>query len=313
MDLSRVYLWFCLLLSMVATLACFGCDANKDAPAVAPVAAPAAAPASAAVPPPVRTAATVLPTDFTLSLQPESPRVGDCLEAVVSNSSGDLAVSWDKNGEVIEGANALRLCDAKFLKEDTIGVTVSGAQGTHSATITIVNSPPKVSKIFWQPVNPLRGLDVTATPSGVDADGDPISYSYQWTINGVEIADGKGSVLSGNLFRGGDRVAVTVIANDGTENGRPYPTGDLIVANSPPRFVTTAPKSIVGSEYIYEARAEDPDGEVLTYRLETAPDGMTVAADTGRIQWPLSTASAGTFTVRLLAEDPSGAAAAQEF
>lgn len=300
------------VLAILTLLGSFGCDAQKT-PMEVPVVAPIVAPAATTVAVPERAFALAAPTDFTLSLQPETPRVGDCLQAVINSASGDLVVKWDKNGEAIEGAGDMRLCEAKFFKGDTIGVTVSGAQGTHAATVTIANSPPKVSKIFWQPANPRRGLDVTATPSGVDADGDPIDFTYQWTINGVEVADGKGPVLSGNLFRGGDRIAVTVVANDGVESGRPYPTGEIIVANSPPKFVTTAPKSIVGSEYVYEARAEDPDGEVLSYRLETAPDGMTVAADTGRIQWSLSTATAGTFTVRLFAEDPSGAAAVQEF
>jgi hypothetical protein len=40
-----------------------------------------------------------------------------------------------------------------------------------------------------------------------------------------------------------------------------------------------------GQAYIYEVLARDPENNPITYSLKTAPNGMTINANSGRITW----------------------------
>ena len=49
-------------------------------------------------------------------------------------------------------------------------------------------------------------------------------------------------------------------------------------ANRPPTIVTTAPTTATtGAAYSYDVDATDPDGDMLSYALATAPTGMAIA------------------------------------
>ena len=59
-------------------------------------------------------------------------------------------------------------------------------------------------------------------------------------------------------------------------------------------------------------RAQDPDGETVSYALRNAPDGMTID-NLGRIRWTPEAANAGVNTVEVIARDPRGAESIQSF
>jgi hypothetical protein len=64
---------------------------------------------------------------------------------------------------------------------------------------------------------------------------------------------------------------------------------DLQTGNRLPA-ITSQPmtRPALGEMYVYDVDAEDPDGDTLTYALSVAPDGMTIDAATGRIEWTAS-------------------------
>ena len=84
------------------------------------------------------------------------------------------------------------------------------------------------------------------------------------------------------------------------------------IPNRPPRF-TTMPgvQADPGAAYLYEAGADDPDGDLLRYTLDAAPPGMTVDEATGRVWYPQ--AAAGTHAVSLRVDDGRGGMAQQTF
>ena len=104
------------------------------------------------------------------------------------------------------------------------------------------NTAPVVDTVTVTPASPTTGQTVTANVTSHDADGNPLTTSYQWTRNGTDIAGATSSTLNlataGNGDRG-DLIRVIATVNDGTVNSAP-------VTSSPVTVVNTAPVATVG-------------------------------------------------------------------
>jgi fibro-slime domain-containing protein/RHS repeat-associated protein len=59
-------------------------------------------------------------------------------------------------------------------------------------------------------------------------------------------------------------------------------------------------------QYTYQVRAEDPNGDPLTYSLVTAPDGMKIDASTGLVTWNPGADKVGTHNVTVKVSDGRG-------
>ncbi|SFK25795.1 putative Ig domain-containing protein [Lysobacter sp. cf310] len=141
-----------------------------------------------------------------------------------------------------------------------------------------------------------------------DVDGDSLSYSLleyprgmvmaadtgriEWTpaLNQigqhalkVQVADGRGGVAWQTF------TLEVVEQSSGGGNGAP-------VIHSAP-----ATSAKLGRAYRYDVLTLDPDGDLLAYSLTQAPAGMTIDAQTGRIDWQPS--QTGDFPVRLRVSD----------
>src|SRR5262249_46921515 len=94
----------------------------------------------------------------------------------------------------------------------------------------------------------------------------------------VQVSDGRGGVAE-------QRFVLSVI--------EPPP-------NRPPVFTSVPVVSArVNEDYSYQAAARDPDGDGLTFALVTGPAGLTIAADTGQVQWRPPAGQLGSFPVAL--------------
>ena len=84
--------------------------------------------------------------------------------------------------------------------------------------------------------SPLRTNDnLTATVVASDIDGDPLTLSYEWSVNGAVVQSGSSNSLDGaQYFDKGDQVFVTVTANDGIENGASETSSTETVVNTDP-------------------------------------------------------------------------------
>ncbi len=111
-------------------------------------------------------------------------------------------------------------------KEDVWEVTATAAFGTtvigpDAASITIINSKPVVVVdpiTNRRPNCPNDAITVVAT--GSDADDDPVTLTYVWTVNNVVEPAATGDSLDCQYFEVGDRVRVSVQPFDGEEFGR---------------------------------------------------------------------------------------------
>lgn len=175
------------------------------------------------------------------------------------------------------------------------------------------NRPPKIVGVPFK--NPLihRGIDIEVMPEALDPDGDKVTLRFEWFINGEKQAELNASILPGDLFRKGDMVALRIVPSDGKAEGIPFTSQPFAVPNAPPRFVSSPPLQFQAQNYLYEARAEDPDGDALTYNLEAGPSGMAIDAESGKVAWRIGPEQAGIHTVRIVAQDPEGMKAVQEY
>lgn len=92
---------------------------------------------------------------------------------------------------------------------------------------------------------------------------------------------------------------------------RAFP-GDADRQNLAPVFVSE-PRvlSVAGLPYGYSARAEDPEGESVTYLLVDGPVGMTIGAASGLVEFMPGVADIGLHQVVVRATDPEGLSAEQ--
>jgi peptidoglycan/xylan/chitin deacetylase (PgdA/CDA1 family) len=106
-------------------------------------------------------------------------------------------------------------------------MTVQQALDTVDAEMRPVAGAVKIS-----PVNPTSGTTLTADPSNFsDPDNDPLTYQYQWKVNGTPVAGATGRTFTATNV--GDVVSVDVTANDGhghTSAG----VSDSVTVASPP-------------------------------------------------------------------------------
>lgn len=170
------------------------------------------------------------PVVSSVTVTPSAPGTTDTLTASATASDPDvgdtlsLQYAWFVNGSQAGGGATL----ASFFtsKGDDVFVEVTASDGTvssatvASATITIVNTPPSLGGVDLTPTAPTGSDTLTATPVGPqDADGDTLTFSYSWSVNGTELAGETGPTLAPSVFAAGDVVQVTVTPSDGTDNG----------------------------------------------------------------------------------------------
>ena len=111
----------------------------------------------------------------------------------------------------------------------------TGGNGTGGNTTNPpMNSPPVISSVTIMPVLPTDADTLTCSYSAYDADGDNVSVTVQWEVNGNVILVGSMNLTSG--FAVGDDVECTVTGYDGQMSG-----------NSDSDMVTILPSTIDGA------------------------------------------------------------------
>jgi len=194
----------------------------------------------------------------------------------------------------------------------------AGGATVMTPAVVITNGPPEVMMVSVEPENAVVGAIVSANPVGTDPDGDPITYAYQWKVNGSPVgAPGNESTFSTAGLRKNDIVNATVTYTDGTAVAGPAGSSSIRLQNRSPKITATAPHDLTTGLYVYQVTANDPDGDRLTYRLERYPAGMTIDASSGLVRWELAKGHMFTgrneVVVSLSVDDGDGGSDAQEF
>lgn len=247
-------------------------------------------------------------------LQPDpltrSEPISVIVEAVDPDGSAvRLTYQWFVNGEPVEGQTTASLSPELLEIGDRVSVEVTprdakGAGEPHRSTeALVVNAPPTVTKILFQPFPVRVGGHVEAVAESDDPDGDDVTYEFRWFHNGEEVLGVDQQRLSTAEFVRGDEIVVEVTPSDGTDAGEPQRSEPVQVDNSPPQITSSPPPEINGGTYSYAVKATDPDGDELSYSLETGPPGMSIDSGSGLLRWTITPDSSGRHQVRIAVSD----------
>ena len=132
------------------------------------------------------------------------------------------------------------------------GMTANGANGNNgdawgTTTITVPesgpapNNPPTATNVLLSPANPVTTDTLTLTYTFQDSDGDSESGTLiRWYKDGIlESSRNDQMTVPSSLTSKGESWNVTVTPSDGTDDGAPVDSSNIVVANSIP-FVNSA-------------------------------------------------------------------------
>lgn len=215
-----------------------------------------------------------LPTVASASITPTSPTKSDtltCNPGTTADTDGDtitLSYSWSVSGSSVAATTAT-LSPTYFDKGDTVTCTIIPSDSTGSGTsvtstaVTIANSAPVVTTVTLSPTTAYEATTLTCTPAGAsDADGDTISYTTSWLVNGSSIGIGA-STLSGDWFDRGDSVICEVVPNDGSSSGSTVTSNTVTIRNTAPTLtgVSLSPTTAYVNTTLACASGSTADGD----------------------------------------------------
>jgi hypothetical protein len=163
------------------------------------------------------------------------------------------------------------------------------------------NSPPQI-KTANLIAGAGSGESIGVAASAVDADGDPVTLEYAWTVNGAPAGNG---IRLGRSVRRGDFVTVTITPFDGKDRGRSV-TLRSQVNNSPPSIAGIVDVRQEGNLYTGRVQAVDPDGDPIRFALVAGPDGMSIDPVEGTLRWTMPAGFKGKAVFMVSARDRSG-------
>ncbi len=171
------------------------------------------------------------------------------------------------------------------------------------------NPPPVIQQAAVFP-SPLILSGPVAVQIEADNTGrNPLTFRYQWLINGYRVDGEIHPTLSPARLKFGDKVEVEIIAADGQTSGKPYRTEPAIVGNTPPEVVKVSIESTGSDRSEMRALVEglDVDQDAIHYAYRWWRNGTLVAGgDT-------ATLNTGAFsrddsiTVEVIPRDAGGA------
>jgi RHS repeat-associated protein len=197
--------------------------------------------------------------------------------------------------------------------EDSVGLIV-----TQSFTINvtynfssvqgpaITSAPPELAR---------SGLDYEYDATANDPNNLVVIWSLDTAPAGMSVNAMSGAVRwTPNLGQlGSANVVLRSTDTDGAFSTQSF-TITVVSGDLPPSIVSTPPtQASVGQLYTYAVRANDVEGNSLTYSLVTAPAGMVIDPSTGLVQWAPSAAQLGSQQVVINVSDGQGGGAVQGF
>jgi hypothetical protein len=248
-------------------------------------------------------------------------------EFTTDDPDGDrvaVRYQWLVNGVPEEGRRGAALPLGELRRGDRVSVELTpvdarGAVGQPFRTepVEVGNTPPTVTRVAIEPAVARPGDVLHAVVEGSDLDGDPVTYRFEWWRNGQSLGpppkDHERRTLATDGFVRGDLIVLGVTPYDAAGPGRFLVSEPLVLQNRPP-VITSSPSgpSRPGS-FEYAVTATDPDGDHLTYKLDTAPPGMTIDPATGTITWQATSGLSAPQQVRVSVDDGHQGQAFQEF
>ncbi len=171
-----------------------------------------------------------------VTLTPSSPRTGDDILATASgwfDQDGDSPLyryNWTHNGELDPDETTDTFPLEKTVRGDELRVTVvprdafDDGEPVTSSLVVVENTPPAGGGVIITPEAPEPTDDLLCTVDVIpsDDDGDPISYTYTWYVDGVEDPGLTGPVVDSLETSNLETWTCEVTPFDGFEEGASF-------------------------------------------------------------------------------------------
>jgi predicted secreted protein len=217
-----------------------------------------------------------VPTIDSLSLSPALIYTNTDVQAVATGSDLEGSVltwnyTWFVDGTQVQDGSSDTLSSTFFVKDQIVSVDVTVNDGddtsaTQSDSEIVSNSVPTAPVVSISPTDPVEGVDdliCSVDTASTDADGDAITYTFEWTVDGTAYTGATDSAMDSIV----DAVEIVadevwecmVTPDDGTDFG-------LLTSDAVNVTTTSACGSIL-HEDPYQLGV--PTGWVLCYIDET--------------------------------------------
>jgi len=215
-------------------------------------------------------------------------------------------MEWTVNGASVSDGMTTSFKASEAKRGDIVQASITGPDfKVLSNTVELGNSPPEITAVKFMPEIFRPGDTLNAEVAASDPDGDPVTVSYEWTVDGQPA--GREQRIGAPLKRG-SKIVFKATPFDGMDYGTPYVI-ESIVANTPPVIEGHTESSFDGTTYTYQVKASDADGDQLTYSLGASLPGMTINASTGLLTWIVPPEFKGVQPVTIVVNDGHGGTA----
>ena len=240
--------------------------------------------------------------------------------AAQEGASDLVIIRWYVDGAVVGEAAGNMLEPQHFKKGSTVAAEIVPTDGTRSAApfrtaaVTVRNSPPAMTSAVLRPVPAFAGDTLTAVAEATDRDGDSIQFEYKWLVNGNAAPGGENGSFPTAGLKKKDTIAALVTPSDGELRGKALTTDYTVLSNRAPNITSSPPSGSQNGVYVYQVKANDPDGDQVAYSLASGPSGMTIDRSTGLLRWqPPAATGRQEMSVKIAVEDAEGGVSYQEF
>ena len=232
----------------------------------------------------------------------------------LSLAEGPDGLTLDADGLIVwqPGPNQLGEQSVVLVVEDG-----RGGSTTQEFAIDVktqpVNFPPEITS---PPLTAaIAGEGYVFQPTAEDRNNDTLIWTLENAPFGATIDPFTGLI---NWDPGTDEIGVhdvtiQVIDTQGAFSELVYQI-QVRAVNSPPVILTSPNTSgAIGSTYLYQVGAEDVDQDRLTFSLVSGPEGLTIDANTGLVQWTPGAGQDGSVDVEIAVSDSLGASVNQAY
>ena len=238
------------------------------------------------------------PPVVSVSVSDEAPISTESVRASVefSDADGDpveVRYTWFKNGRKVPELQGPDLLADSTIRDEVWRVQVVGfdgeAEGYPSRVdVLIQNGTPSVESIEIGPEDPDTTKDLVAVAAASDPDRDPLTFRYEWFVNGDLRPGLVDAVVPADRTSRGQTWSANVYAADDELESEPLSSNTVTIRNSPPSApvveIEDGPEVSSFSDMYCRvvAPSTDADRDALTYTFIWYRDGVEYTGETER-------------------------------
>jgi hypothetical protein len=220
-----------------------------------------------------------------VEIRPEAPTTSDLIEVVVTGEAIDpdgdevqYTYQWSLDGQEVANLTGNTVTADRTERGQVWSVVVTAFDGAKpgvpaSAEVEVVNALPTVT--LELPANAATDSNLRPVEVTTDPDGDPVTLTWAWTVNGRDAAIAAQDVPAARTTRGEVWVA-TAVPNDGLADGTPA-TATTSIDNTAPAVaaVTLSPNPPGEADTLTAGvTAFDADDDEITLAYTWEVDGI---------------------------------------